>query len=91
MRVARPSSSTPTAGHRQRICLFVAFEDKKPSLANVIITPDVFAAHKRTIVDEPYLVIDGALQNQDGAVSVKADRIEPLRTAGPEADSHDFH
>jgi error-prone DNA polymerase len=95
----------PRAGRRGRVAgavivrqrpgtakgfVFLSLEDET-GIANVIITPDVFAAHKRTIVDEPYLVIDGALQNQDGAVSVKADRIEALRTSGPEADSHDFH
>jgi hypothetical protein len=36
------------------------------------------------------LIIDGALQNQDGVVSVKAARIAPLRT-GAAAESHDFH
>jgi hypothetical protein len=43
------------------------------------------------IVDEPYLLVEGTLQNQDGAVSVKADRIEGLEHTGPKVDSHDFH
>ncbi len=70
--------------------VFLSLEDET-GIANVIITPDVFAANKRTIVEAPYLIVEGALQNQDGAVSVKADRIDALRQKGPVVNSHDFH
>jgi error-prone DNA polymerase len=70
--------------------VFLSIEDET-GIANIIVNPDVFAAYKRTIVDEPYLLIEGVLQNQDGAVSIKADRVEALAHAGPEAASHDFH
>jgi len=59
-------------------------------LSNVIITPDVYATCKRTVVDEPYLLIEGTLQNQDGAVSVKAEKIEALKSTAPQQPSHDF-
>jgi error-prone DNA polymerase len=70
--------------------VFLSLEDET-GIANVIITPDTFGAHKRVIVDEPYVVVEGVLQNQDGAVSVKADRIEALHANGPDVESHDFH
>ena len=70
--------------------VFLSLEDET-GIANAIVTPDVFGAHKRTIIDAPYLLIDGILQNQDGAVSVKADRIEALTHDGPAVESHDFH
>ena len=70
--------------------VFLSLEDET-GIANVIVTPDVFAAYKRVIVDEPYLLVEGVLQNQDGAVSVKADRVDGLRTSGPEIESHDFY
>ena len=70
--------------------VFLSLEDET-GIANVIITPDVFAANKPTIVGEPYLIVEGPLQNQDGAVSIKADRIDGLRLAGPAIESHDFH
>ena len=70
--------------------VFLSLEDET-GIANVIVTPDVFGANKRTIVDEPYLLVEGPLQNQDGAVSVKADRIEALPHAGPDHESHDFY
>ena len=69
--------------------VFLSLEDET-GVANVIITPDVFQANKAVIVGEPYLIVEGLLQNQDGAVSVKADRIDGLRTSGPAVDSHDF-
>jgi error-prone DNA polymerase len=70
--------------------VFLSIEDET-GIANIIVNPDVFAVYKRTIVDEPYLIIEGILQNQSGSVSVKADRVDALRYGGPEAESHDFH
>ena len=70
--------------------VFLTMEDET-GLSNVIITPDTYGQFKRVIVDEPYLLIDGTLQNQDGAVSVKAERIESLKQAAPEQPSRDFH
>jgi error-prone DNA polymerase len=70
--------------------VFLSMEDET-GISNVIVNPDVFAAFKRTIVDEPYLLVEGTLQNQQGAVSVKADRVVALRGAGPDVESHDFH
>ena len=70
--------------------VFLSLEDET-GIANAIITPDVFAANKRVIVDAPYLIVEGVLQNQDGAVSVKADRIDALTMQSPEVPSRDFH
>jgi error-prone DNA polymerase len=70
--------------------MFLSMEDET-GIANVIITPDVYHANKPVIVGEPYLIVEGVLQNQDGAISVKADRIDALRAGGPEPQSHDFH
>ena len=70
--------------------VFLSLEDET-GIANIIVNPDVFAVYKRVIVDEPYLLVEGTLQNQDGAVSVKADRVEGLKHTGPRVDSHDFH
>ena len=70
--------------------VFLSLEDET-GIANIIVNPDVFAIYKRVIVDEPYLLVEGTLQNQDGAVSVKADRVEGLKHTGPAVDSHDFH
>jgi error-prone DNA polymerase len=70
--------------------VFLSMEDET-GIANVIVTPPVFAEYKRVIVDAPYLVVEGVLQNQSGAISVKAERVEALAAGGPEVESHDFH
>ncbi len=69
--------------------VFLSLEDET-GIANAILTPDVFASHKRTVVDAPYLLIEGILQNQDGAISVKAERVEVLAHQGPPPQSHNF-
>ena len=70
--------------------VFLSLEDET-GIANIIVTPDVYLTFKRVVVDAPYLLIEGLLQNQDGAVSVKAERIDALADAGPRPSSHDFH
>ena len=60
-------------------------------MANIIVRPDVFAAHKMTILDQPFLLVEGRLQIQDRVVSVKAERCQGLWAAGPDVESHDFH
>ena len=58
--------------------LFVSLEDET-GVSNAIVLPDLFAAQRLTIVEEPFLLIEGILQNQRGSVSVKASRVEALR------------
>ncbi len=71
--------------------VFLSLEDET-GIANIIVTPDVFRADKRTIVDEPYLLVEGLLQRQQGAVSVKAHHVYALRYDQLRAvPSHDFH
>jgi error-prone DNA polymerase len=70
--------------------VFLSLEDET-GIANIIVNPDVYARDKRTIVEDPYLIVEGTLQNQDGAVSVKASRVDSLGPAGPRAASHDFY
>jgi error-prone DNA polymerase len=71
--------------------VFLSLEDET-GIANIIVTPDVFRADKRTIVEEPYLLVEGVLQRQQGAVSVKAHHVHALRydSLRP-VPSHDFH
>jgi error-prone DNA polymerase len=70
--------------------LFVSLEDET-GIANAIVLPDLFTAQRLTIVEEPFLLIEGILQNQRGSVSVKASRVEALRVDAAAGVSHDFH
>jgi error-prone DNA polymerase len=69
--------------------VFLSMEDES-GVMNAIVTPSVFDRYKFAVLTEPYLVIDGVLQNLDGVISVKAGRIAALR-AGVAAASHNFH
>lgn len=69
---------------------FVTLEDET-GFSNAIVTPQRFAAARTLLTTAPALVVGGVLQNQDGVVSIKADRFESLREIGASAPSHDFH
>jgi len=69
--------------------VFLTLEDET-GIANIIVRPDLFSEHKSAIVGEPYLLIEGTLQIQEGVTSVKADRVIGLSGGGPDPQSHDF-
>jgi error-prone DNA polymerase len=70
--------------------VFLSLEDET-GIANIILRPDLFRATRPTVIQEPYLLIDGTLQNQFGAVSVKASRVRALDAHAVAMPSHDFH
>ncbi|MCA1573334.1 MAG: hypothetical protein LC770_02100 [Acidobacteria bacterium] len=70
--------------------VFLTLEDET-GVANIIITPQLFSKNRLVLVDHPFLLIEGTLQNQDHVVSVKAKRVRPLSFKVAGAPSHDFH
>ncbi|MEO5898390.1 MAG: OB-fold nucleic acid binding domain-containing protein, partial [Vicinamibacterales bacterium] len=70
--------------------VFLTLEDET-GIANIIVRPDLFTEQRRMIIGEPYLLIEGVLQIQEGVTSVKAERVVSLAGSGPEPQSHDFH
>ena len=71
---------------------FVTLEDES-GLANVVITPKLFAANKRLVVRSPLLVVRGVLQEEQGVLNVRG---KTFAAQGPGAGaafvaSHDFH
>ena len=70
--------------------VFLTLEDET-GIANVIIRPDLFDRERLTVLEQPFLLIDGVLQNEEGVTSVKAERLQPLSRAGLDVDSHDFY
>ncbi len=69
--------------------VFLSLEDET-GIANAIVAPDVFNENRAVLVSEPFLLIDGVLQNQQGVVSVKVARVQALALAAAAAESHDF-
>jgi len=76
--------------------VFLTLEDET-GVANIIVRPDLFARDRLIITEEPFLIIDGVLQNQDGVTSVRAEQIRGMRGAGAggvddiDFDAHDFY
>jgi error-prone DNA polymerase len=70
--------------------VFLTLEDET-GVANVIITPPLFDKYRLVLVDHPFLLISGKLQNQDNVFSVKAKTVKPLSFNVAAAPSHDFH
>ena len=69
--------------------VFLTLEDET-GIANIIVRPDLFTDQRTAIVREPYLLVEGILQIQEGVTSVKAERFIALGGEAPPIDSHDF-
>ena len=79
--------------------VFLSLEDET-GIGNAIIAPDLLEQNRLVILSEKFLLLEGVLQNQEGVISVRVQRVAPMREAyAPEtvdvtnADvrSHDFH
>jgi error-prone DNA polymerase len=70
--------------------MFLSLEDET-GVSNIIVTPQLFETYRHELVGHPFLLIEGALQNQDNVISVKASHVQPLTFAVAAAPSHDFH
>jgi error-prone DNA polymerase len=69
--------------------VFLSLEDET-GIANVIVTPGLFVRQRWALVAEPFLLVEGILQMQDGVVSVKAQRVQVLARLAHTVPSHDF-
>lgn len=70
--------------------MFLSLEDET-GVSNIIVTPQLFEKYRFELVGHPFLLIEGALQNQDNVISVKANHVQPLSLKIAGAPSHDFH
>jgi error-prone DNA polymerase len=69
--------------------VFLTLEDET-GIANIIVRPDLFSEQRLVIVKEPYLLVEGLLQVQEGVTSVKAERVSGLGGGSPPVEAHDF-
>jgi error-prone DNA polymerase len=70
--------------------VFLVVEDETGG-ANIIITPQLFEQQRLVVVNNPFLLIEGTLQNQDNVVSIKARRFQALKFDLSVPASRDFH
>ena len=69
--------------------VFLTLEDET-GISNVIIRPDLFDRERMTVIKQPFLLVEGVLQHQDGVLSVKAERLQAM-DGGASVDAHDFY
>ena len=70
--------------------VFLTLEDET-GVANIIVRPDVFATDRVTILERPFLLVEGVLQLQDGVTSVKAERFHDFAFGEATSESRDFY
>jgi error-prone DNA polymerase len=70
--------------------LFLTLEDET-GVANVIVRPDLFARDRLVLIEAPFLLVDGILQNQEGVTSVRAEAVQAMPGPLAAVDAHDFH
>jgi error-prone DNA polymerase len=79
--------------------VFLSLEDET-GIGNAIISPDILERNRFVILSEKFLLLEGELQNQEGVISVRVERVAPMREAyaadtvdvtDADVRSHDFH
>jgi error-prone DNA polymerase len=70
--------------------VFLNLEDES-GLVNVVVPPSLFRRCRLTLVGEPFLWVEGALEHREGVISVRAGRLHPLHHRLRQVPSHDFH
>jgi error-prone DNA polymerase len=69
--------------------IFMSMEDET-GIANVIVTPDFYAANTMAVLRERFVVIEGTLQNKEKVVHVKAEKISGLAALDIELPVRNF-
>ena len=70
--------------------VFLTIEDET-GIANIIVRPDLFARDRMTIIQEPFLLVEGMLQNQEGVTSVRAERLVGIGGTPIDVEARDFY
>jgi len=79
--------------------VFLSLEDET-GISNAIIAPDILEQNRVLLLSEKFLLLEGVLQKQEGVISVKVERVAPMREAydadkvdvtDADVRSHDFH
>ena len=70
--------------------IFLSIEDES-GIANAIIDPELYERNRALVTYAKFLLIEGALQNKDKVIHVRAKHIEELDVTAASMESHVFH
>jgi error-prone DNA polymerase len=68
--------------------VFLTLEDET-GIANIIVRPDVYDAHRMSVIEAPFLLVEGVLQQQEGVTSVRAERMYVVGGGPPAGEGAD--
>lgn len=69
--------------------LFLSLEDET-GVSNIVVRPEIFAEHRLTLMSQPFLLVEGILQNQDNVVAIRAHKVQAFKGLPSKVPSHDF-
>jgi DNA polymerase III alpha subunit len=69
--------------------VFLTLEDET-GISNIIIKPDIYETERLTVVEAPFVIVEGILQHEDGVTAIRAERVVPLQGLPVAIESHDF-
>ncbi len=70
--------------------IFLSLEDET-GISNVVVHPELYERERLLVTGGKFLHVEGRLQNDNGVVHVRAERIAALAVSRAPMRSHDFH
>ena len=70
--------------------IFLSLEDET-GISNAVVMPDIYERNRMMVLHERFLLIEGVLQSIDNVITVRAEKVQPLKVTAAETESHDFH
>ncbi len=70
--------------------IFLSLEDET-GISNVVVHPELYERERILVTGGKFLHVEGLLQNDNGVVHVRAERLRLLSVSEAPMQSHDFH
>jgi error-prone DNA polymerase len=70
--------------------IFLSIEDET-GISNAIIDPELYEQNRSLVTYAKFLLVEGALQNVDKVIHIRAKHIEELAVTAAPMQSHDWH
>ncbi len=70
--------------------IFLSLEDET-GISNVVVHPELYEQERLLVTGGKFLLVEGCLQNDNGVVHVRAERLQLLAVSEAPMQSHNFH
>ena len=69
--------------------LFMSLEDET-GISNIVIDPDLFDQNRLVLLNEPFILVEGILQNQNNVTSIRAQKLQAIQGIDIDLRSRNF-